>query len=70
MCVCVCGGGGESAVDDTLTLAAMFLLTWPYVEHHNLRVKLVALAQSHYPGLLQKIKATYSFLKTLGRQIN
>ena len=50
-----------------LSRAVMFLLTWPYIEHHNLRVKFVALAQAHYPGMLEKIKAMYNFLKTLGK---
>ena len=44
----------------------MFLLTWPYIEHHNLRVKFVVLAQAHYPGILQRVKAAFNFLKKLG----
>ena len=44
----------------------MFLLTWPYVEHHNLRVRFVALTQAHYPGILRRIKAAFNFLKKLG----
>ena len=44
----------------------MFLLTWPYIEHHNLRVKFVALAQAHYPGILRRVKAAFNFLKKLG----
>ena len=44
----------------------MFLLTWPYIEHHNLRVRFIALAQAHYPGILQRAKAAFNFLRKLG----
>ena len=46
----------------------MFLLTWPYIEHHDLRVKFLDMAQAYYPGMLEKAKAVFELFKKMGKE--
>ena len=51
----------------THTHTVMGLVVWPYIEYHNLRHKAMQYALTHFPGVLEKAKAAWTFLKTVGQ---
>lgn len=54
---------------DVMIFLVMGLLTLPYAEYHDLRVKAFIFIQTNYPHALAKIKASWASFKSFGMYI-